>query len=100
MTFSALHYSSDPAYIAYPHGIESMTLFPIIPPSGTDNAGNSFITGYFNNTATFGSTSLTSSGLQDIFIAKYNSSGVLLWVKKAGGTGSDIGFGIAFNSFG
>src|SRR5665213_734436 len=41
----------------------------------TDAAGNSYITGYFFGTATFGSNTVTSSGLQDIFIAKYDSAG-------------------------
>ena len=66
----------------------------------TDGLGNSYVTGYFNGTATFGGTSLTSNGLQDIFIAKYNSAGVVQWAKKAGGTQSDFGFGIAVNSSG
>jgi len=65
----------------------------------TDNQGNSFVTGYFNGTATFGSTTLVSAGAQDVFIAKYNISGVLQWVTQAGGTGADIGFGVSFNSF-
>jgi len=37
-----------------------------------DDAGNSYVTGYFRETATFGSYSLTSSGWRDIFIAKLN----------------------------
>jgi len=39
-----------------------------------DNAGNSYVTGFFKETATFGSHSLTSSGENDIFVAKLNSS--------------------------
>ena len=64
----------------------------------TDNQGNSYVTGYFNGSATFGSTTITSAGLQDIFVAKYNGLGVFQWVTQAGGTGSDIGFGVSFNS--
>ncbi len=66
----------------------------------TDAAGNVYVTGYYNGTANFGSSSLTSNGLQDIFIAKYNTSGVLAWVKSAGSSESDFGFGIAVNSTG
>ncbi|MDP4268259.1 MAG: hypothetical protein Q8880_12600, partial [Bacteroidota bacterium] len=55
----------------------------------TDVYGNVIITGYFNGTASFGSTSLTSSGSSDIFIAKYNNSGILLWAVKAGGSEYD-----------
>jgi Beta-propeller repeat len=55
-----------------------------------DAAGNSFVTGYFGSTATFGpgeanQTILTGSG---IFVAKYDSAGVLVWAKQAGGTGT------------
>lgn len=64
----------------------------------TDSQGNSYITGFFNGTATFGSTSLTSSGNQDVFIAKYNSSGALQWAVRAGGTGADIGNGITLDN--
>ena len=53
-----------------------------------DNLGNTVITGYFNNTAQFDAQSVTSAGQQDIFVAKYNTAGNLVWVAKAGGTGS------------
>lgn len=66
----------------------------------TDAAGNSYITGFFYTTATFGSLNVTSSGLQDAFIAKYNTSGVCQWVKSCGGTGSDIGNGITVDNAG
>ena len=36
----------------------------------TDDNGNSYITGYFMDTAYFGTISLTSSGDDDIFVAK------------------------------
>jgi len=60
----------------------------------TDGQGNSYVTGFFQGTATFGGQTLVSSGLQDVFIAKYNASGVVQWAVKAGGTLSDIGNGI------
>jgi hypothetical protein len=54
-----------------------------------DSSGNSYISGFFNGTATFGTTTLTSAGGSDIFIAKINSSGAWQWAIKAGGTGAD-----------
>jgi len=66
----------------------------------TDANGNSYVTGYFYGTAIFGSTQITSSGGADIFIAKYNSSGNLQWVQKAGGTGIDVGYSIYINQSG
>ncbi|MCW3072123.1 MAG: hypothetical protein JWO44_2013 [Bacteroidetes bacterium] len=65
-----------------------------------DAAGNSYITGFYYGTATFGSTTITSAGVQDIFIAKYNTAGVLQWVQSAGGTEPDIGNGINVDNAG
>ncbi len=65
-----------------------------------DRFGNSYICGYFYSTATFGSYTVTSTGVQDIFIAKYDSAGTCLWVKSAGSTGTDIAYGIAIDGLG
>jgi hypothetical protein len=65
-----------------------------------DSKGNAYVTGYFSETATFGSTSLVSSGNYDIFVAKLSSSGSWQWTVKAGGSDSDIGNGIAVDSSG
>ena len=35
-----------------------------------DASGNNYVTGFFYRTATFGPTTLTSSGSADIFVAK------------------------------
>ena len=66
----------------------------------TDSSGNSYVTGYFQGTASFGSTTLTSSGDADIFVIKLDSGGNCLWVKQAGGNKLDVGFGIATDSSG
>ncbi|WP_247231399.1 SBBP repeat-containing protein [Telluribacter sp. SYSU D00476] len=57
-----------------------------------DEAGNSYVTGYFQETARFGEQSLTSNGDKDMFIAQYDPQGTLVWVKQAGGSGTDIGY--------
>jgi hypothetical protein len=57
----------------------------------TDINSNIVITGSFVGTANFGSTTLTSVGLEDFFILKYDSSGNMLWVKSAGGNSWDVG---------
>ncbi|MDD3876777.1 MAG: SBBP repeat-containing protein [Bacteroidales bacterium] len=55
-----------------------------------DISGNVIVTGDFSGTATFGtSTTLTSAGAVDIFMAKYNASGTLVWAKRAGGSVND-----------
>lgn len=65
-----------------------------------DNQGNSYVTGSFYDTATFGSTTLTSSGYDDIFIAKLDANGNYLWAKKAGGSSNDVGRDIAIDNQG
>lgn len=55
-----------------------------------DPAGNVFITGYFANSATFGTATLNTSGKQsDIFVAKLNGNGIFVWARQAGGFASD-----------
>ncbi len=57
-----------------------------------DAGGNVLITGSFSSsTISFGSTTLINSGGEDIFLAKYDASGNLLWAKSAGGTDGDKG---------
>jgi hypothetical protein len=57
----------------------------------TDNTGCSFVTGYFNGTADFGSHIVTSSGGSDIFVSCLDSSGNWLWAMMAGGISNDAG---------
>lgn len=54
-----------------------------------DQAGNVYICGFFNDTTMFESTQILGYGKNDIFIAKYNSLGDFLWVKKAGSSERD-----------
>jgi hypothetical protein len=65
-----------------------------------DNSGAVYVTGFFSGTMTVDGVTVTSAGLYDIFLAKYNSDGTLVWLKRAGGTGSDIGHGIVLDSAG
>jgi hypothetical protein len=65
-----------------------------------DSSGNSYITGYFDIAATFGTTSLISSGSQEIFISSLDTNGNWLWSVKAGGTDLDRADGVATDSSG
>ncbi len=62
-----------------------------IPNSiASDNNGNLYVTGFFySSEITFGSTLLKNKG---VFLAKYNSSGNILWAKGAesGGIGNAV----------
>ena len=62
-----------------------------------DINGNSYITGSFQETASFDAFQLTSYGSYDIYIACYDPIGNCLWAKHAGGVGSDEGCGIGVN---
>lgn len=50
-----------------------------------DALENSYITGEFEGTATFGSFTLSSVGQSDVFVAKYNGAGGVLWARKGAG---------------
>jgi len=61
-----------------------------------DAGGDVFLTGYFNSpTLTFGSSTLTNTGICNFFIAKYDANGNALWAKRAGGTLVDRGYSIS-----
>ncbi len=58
--------------------------------------GSAIVTGSFEGTATFGTTTLTSSGgSSDVFVAKVGSSGSFAWATKAGGSGLDQGTSVS-----
>lgn len=50
-----------------------------------DKYGNVLITGYYQDTCVFGNITLVSPGEKNIFLAKYDSTGNLLWVSYGGG---------------
>src|ERR1035441_8657504 len=55
----------------------------------SDAAGNTYATGYFTSSATFGAFTLTSFGMEDIYLTKLDNNGIYQWAVKAGGTLSD-----------
>lgn len=67
-----------------------------VDPSGS---GNIYCSGNFRGLADFdpdaGVFNLTAIGNTDIFVAKYNSSGNLIWAKEIGGNGYDQSIFIA-----
>ena len=54
-----------------------------------DANGNVLVCGNFRWTAAFGGVSLSSAGFDDGFVAKYTSTGALVWAKQFGGLNSD-----------
>ncbi len=65
-----------------------------------DDSGNSYVTGYFYGTTTFGPYPLTSSGSCDIFVAKIDAQGNWQWVIQAGGGFEDLGYGLVIDDDG
>lgn len=69
-----------------------------------DGEGNSYVTGYFFGSATFGpGVTLTVPGgysIADMFTAKHDTAGALVWAKQAGGVATDVGAGIAVDGAG
>jgi hypothetical protein len=67
--------------------------FEIGKAIAVDLQDNIYITGNFRGVVDFdpsGSTNfVTSSGIRDIFIAKYTTQGQFVWANKIGGTGDD-----------
>lgn len=84
-----------------------------------DREGNRYVTGTFSATAYFptqaladphggglaspaasGANSLISAGDTDAFLAKYDESGNMKWLLRAGGPGEDHGIDLAFDGAG
>lgn len=66
-----------------------------------DGSKNIVMTGNFTGTVAFGTTpatTLTSVGLSDIFVAKYDTDGNCIWAKRFGAGGNETGYGIAVDS--
>ena len=59
-----------------------------------DSSNNIYVTGY----TTKGLDGNTSYGNHDIFLVKYNSSGVKQWTKPLGSSGGDYGYGVTVDS--
>lgn len=84
--------------------IASVSFWPEEPNIGLalDASDNCYVTGWFDGTNDFGGVTLTnqSAGGSDIFVAKYNASGALQWVQRAGGTSSNYGRGVGTDTNG
>lgn len=67
-----------------------------------DNTDNIYITGSFEDTADFdpghGTLILIPVDSSDIFFAKYDNNGNIIWAKNIGSTNDDIGYSITVDS--
>ena len=67
----------------------------------TDAVTDEFVAvGYFAGSVNFGGATLTSAGANDAFVARYNSSGALAWVRGWGSTSEDKAYGVDVDNLG
>ena len=63
-----------------------------------DSSNNIVVTGYFSDTVNFGGVTLTNNSSSfDVFVAKFNPAGALLWAKSFGGANLDRGYAVTVN---
>jgi hypothetical protein len=65
-----------------------------------DPAGNVLVTGFFAGTINFGGATLTATGVNDLFVAKFDPQGHHLWSLQAGGDGDTEANGITTDAAG
>lgn len=69
-----------------------------------DDSGNVYLAGWFSGTADFdpgvGVYNLTSAGITDVFVAKYNHSGQLVWAFRIGQYDRDGAMKVKINNSG
>lgn len=63
--------------------------------TGLDSSGNIYIAG-----VTYGSLGGPNQGISDIFLAKYNTTGVQQWIRQIGTGGEDTSLDVAVDSIG
>ncbi|MBC7383100.1 MAG: T9SS type A sorting domain-containing protein [Bacteroidia bacterium] len=64
-----------------------------------DGSGNVYVAGTFKGNSNWGLTEVTGSG-NDIFLAKYNSVGDILWIINAGSTEDDAAAAVVLDGSG
>lgn len=63
----------------------------------TDRFGNVYVVGNYGGAIDFGNGSISPAGSNDVFIAKYNSTGGFSWVQRVVGNGNDEGKSIVID---
>ncbi|MCS7078273.1 MAG: T9SS type A sorting domain-containing protein [Bacteroidia bacterium] len=75
-----------------------------VTASTIDASGNIYVAGVFQGSIDVdpgpGTVLLSSSGIQDMFVAKYSSLGVLIWAKHIGGIENEAAYGITVDNAG
>jgi len=64
----------------------------------TDEFGNTYITGNLAGVADFSGNTIQGKGVYDIFLAKYDGSGKLVWIRTAGAGKNDQGNALRYHN--
>jgi hypothetical protein len=67
-----------------------------VDTAGASPTNNVYVTGAFDDTASFGGASLTAVGSPDVYLAKYGPTGTPLSARQFGGASTDISRGVDF----
>ncbi len=65
-----------------------------------DAKGDAVIVGNFQDTADLGGVPMTSAGMQDLFVAKLDTTGTPMWARHFGGAGIDLATDVAVGADG
>src|SRR5262249_26539860 len=64
---------------------------------GTDSGSDVYVSGAIGALGSFGGVRLPVLGSSDAFVAKYGSTGALVWARGLGGLGAETGRGVALS---
>ncbi len=65
-----------------------------------DAQGNTYMVGYYGAEATFGPNTLAFTGWNDLFVAKYDNAGNVVWARGAGGGKLDVANAVTLDNDG
>lgn len=77
--------SSGSTVWAHSVGSSNMVGDRYVHGMAVDNAGNAFIAGVFSANMIYGTTTLTGTGTQNMFVAKYDNNGSFQWARRVNG---------------
>ncbi len=74
--------------------------FDALTAIAVDATGNTYVTGVVSDVAQFDAQTLPTYGRGDMFVAKYDPAGAVLWVRGGGSSNDDGGYSIAVDAVG
>lgn len=84
---------AQPVTFTWSRSIGGKSTLPGKVSMARDSNGDIYVFGQFSGSRSFGSTSLTSSGSSDVFVAKMSAFGPILWAVKGGSSFSSASSG-------